>query len=350
MDLPDSLLHKMDLFKSSGRVVTYETGAFKTPSWLAVYYGHIGAMAAAYFAKNLPSSDYEITYFEDRQKSVSDILHSSLHADSRNFIRDLKYPEARFVSQTDAVFSLGEKNNGIGLKTDYINTYSPYGLSLEGIDFLSIMQRMGGEKSLKGWENYNLAASMIRHGKFNPPDSKGRPIISDYSYGYQVDTELFHNLLRDIALDEAVTLRDLKDIKRCYFNKNQHGAIEFQSGETITPDFIIDASSHGLFIESDDQWQSSNNVVENGLETQITLQSKTLTLSINDQGDGQGYKLGRLREPWVNNVVHLGGAYGLLPIMGAPLRINQIAIERLLTLFPAQAMTCFFKTTGCLCF
>jgi tryptophan halogenase len=320
----------------------------------------IGAMAAAYFAKNLPSSDYEITYFEDRQKSVSDILHSSLHADSRNFIRDLKYPEARFVSQTDAVFSLGEKNNGIDLKTDYINTYSPYGLSLEGIDFLSVMQRMGGEKSLKGWENYNLAASMIRHGKFNPPDSKGRPIISDYSYGYQVDTELFHNLLRDIALDEAVTLRDLKDIKRCYFNKNQHGAIEFQSGETITPDFIIDASSHGLFIESDDLWQSSktltnmfltveakpssnfenhvsHNVVENGLETQITLQSKTLTLSINDQGDGQGYKLGRLREPWVNNVVHLGGAYGLLPIMGAPLRINQIAIERLLALFPADA-------------
>ena len=39
MELPDSLLHKMDLFKSSGRVVSYETGAFKDPSWLAVYYG-----------------------------------------------------------------------------------------------------------------------------------------------------------------------------------------------------------------------------------------------------------------------------------------------------------------------
>jgi len=77
------------------------------------------------------------------------------------------------------------------VKTDYINTYSPYGLSLEGIDFLSVMQRMGGENSLKDWENYNLAASMIRQGKFNPPDAKGRPIISDYTYGYQVDTELF---------------------------------------------------------------------------------------------------------------------------------------------------------------
>jgi len=143
------------------------------------------------------------------------------------------------------------------VKTDYINTYSPYGLSLEGIDFLSVMQRMGGENSLKDWENYNLAASMIRQGKFNPPDAKGRPIISDYTYGYQVDTELFHKLLRDIALDEAVTIRDLKDIERCYFNEDQHGAIEFQSGEIVTPDLILDASSHGLFIENDDLWQSS---------------------------------------------------------------------------------------------
>lgn len=39
MELPDSLQHKMDLFRSSGRVVKYGSGAFKEPSWLAVYYG-----------------------------------------------------------------------------------------------------------------------------------------------------------------------------------------------------------------------------------------------------------------------------------------------------------------------
>jgi len=39
MRLPDSLTHKIELFKSSGRVVNYDTGAFKEPSWLAVYYG-----------------------------------------------------------------------------------------------------------------------------------------------------------------------------------------------------------------------------------------------------------------------------------------------------------------------
>lgn len=39
MELPDSLKYKMDLFQSSGRVVSYEVGAFKDPSWLAVYFG-----------------------------------------------------------------------------------------------------------------------------------------------------------------------------------------------------------------------------------------------------------------------------------------------------------------------
>jgi len=65
----------------------------------------------------------------------------------------------------------------------------------------------------------------------------------------------------------------------------------------------------------------SHNVVENGLETQITLQSKTLTLSMTKNGDGAEYNLGHLRQPWSNNVVQLGNAYGLLPIMGAPLRL-----------------------------
>lgn len=39
MKIPDSLQYKMDLFRASGRLVSYEIGAFKDPSWLAVYYG-----------------------------------------------------------------------------------------------------------------------------------------------------------------------------------------------------------------------------------------------------------------------------------------------------------------------
>lgn len=39
MSLPDSLRHKIDVFKHSGEVVEYEQGLFMSPSWLALYLG-----------------------------------------------------------------------------------------------------------------------------------------------------------------------------------------------------------------------------------------------------------------------------------------------------------------------
>ncbi|HKE94407.1 MAG TPA: tryptophan halogenase family protein, partial [Povalibacter sp.] len=39
MSVPDSLVHKMELFRHRGRVITYKDGLFLEPSWLAVYFG-----------------------------------------------------------------------------------------------------------------------------------------------------------------------------------------------------------------------------------------------------------------------------------------------------------------------
>lgn len=39
MRVPDTLKHKIELFKKTGHVVEYETGLFMKPSWLAVYLG-----------------------------------------------------------------------------------------------------------------------------------------------------------------------------------------------------------------------------------------------------------------------------------------------------------------------
>ena len=39
MSLPDSLLHKMELFKSAGRVFRFEDELFSKPSWVAVLMG-----------------------------------------------------------------------------------------------------------------------------------------------------------------------------------------------------------------------------------------------------------------------------------------------------------------------
>jgi tryptophan halogenase len=39
MSVPDSLTHKMELFRTRAHVVTYKDGLFLEPSWLAVYFG-----------------------------------------------------------------------------------------------------------------------------------------------------------------------------------------------------------------------------------------------------------------------------------------------------------------------
>jgi tryptophan halogenase len=39
MRIPDSLAHKMELFRARGTIVTYKDGLFLEPSWLAVYLG-----------------------------------------------------------------------------------------------------------------------------------------------------------------------------------------------------------------------------------------------------------------------------------------------------------------------
>lgn len=317
----------------------------------------IGAMAAAYLAKNLPHQDYEINYLEGAYSDDADALFGTLHADCRDFIQDLKIKEAQFVSQTDAIFSLGERNTNYR-DTDYINTYCPYGLSLDGANFFSVMQKMGQSQSLKEWEAYNLPASMIRAGKFNPPDIKKRPIISDYSYGYQIDPRRLYKFLRDVSVSEGVEIRNLEDAARFDFDETQQAVIEFHTGEMIKPDLVIDALSTSTFFETSEHWKPSslldrvfmsterrsttafNNhirhtVSQGHLETEISLQSKTLTLSMSETGSGTELQLGQIQEPWINNVVQLGKAYSFLPILGAPFRINLIAIERLLTLFPA---------------
>jgi tryptophan halogenase len=60
MQIPDSLAHKMELFRERAKVVTYKDGLFLEPSWLAVYFGQ-RVMPRAYhpLADVIPEADLE---------------------------------------------------------------------------------------------------------------------------------------------------------------------------------------------------------------------------------------------------------------------------------------------------
>jgi tryptophan halogenase len=60
MPIPESLRHKMELFRHRAHVVTYKDGLFLEPSWLAVYFGQ-RVMPDAYDPRVAAWSDEELT-------------------------------------------------------------------------------------------------------------------------------------------------------------------------------------------------------------------------------------------------------------------------------------------------
>jgi tryptophan halogenase len=64
MQVPDSLAHKMQLFRHRGHVVTYKDGLFLEPSWLAVYFGQ-RVMPTGFDARAGAWSDAELAEWMD---------------------------------------------------------------------------------------------------------------------------------------------------------------------------------------------------------------------------------------------------------------------------------------------
>ena len=82
LDLPGSLAEKMALFTRSGRVTSYEVGAFKDASWLAVYLGQ-GVWPAGYDPVADHLSDAELRAEIDRARGVIDRATDGMSAHER---------------------------------------------------------------------------------------------------------------------------------------------------------------------------------------------------------------------------------------------------------------------------
>jgi len=80
MDVPDSLKHKMELFRHRARVVTYKDGLFLEPSWLAVYFGQ-RVMPTAYdpLADAIDGEDLKSRLRLVREQIQTAVVHMPTH-------------------------------------------------------------------------------------------------------------------------------------------------------------------------------------------------------------------------------------------------------------------------------
>jgi len=82
MPVPDSLVHKMDLFRRRARVVTYKDGLFLEPSWVAVYLGQ-RVMPEGWnpLADAAPAAAVEQKLRDMRDKIQRAVMRMPLHED-----------------------------------------------------------------------------------------------------------------------------------------------------------------------------------------------------------------------------------------------------------------------------
>ena len=282
------------------------------------------AMAAAYLGRMLPSHSYKISCFSDAKSLKSEGALALFHSDLREFNRLLKIKEVDFVKYCDGVFSLGdhftdEKGH------DYINTFCPYGLSINGVSFMAALQKSGAVGQLSDWEDCNLPARMAREGKFLPPDSQGRPVIGDYSYGYQINPVKYRELLLQQAQGFGVSVQPPSAFERV--SKDS----AFLTLECELPDF------KGEFSETQDSGRTNHirhHVSERNLKTIFNLQNTKYEMTVSAD-DYVPPKPSIRNKIWVDDTLSFSKIPNFLPFLGDSSRLIQIALERLIRLFPA---------------
>ena len=83
MSIPDSLQHKMDLFRSQGHVERYNNGLFLEPSWVAVYLGQRVVPKHYHPGVDLENKDKLASYLDNMKQSYRQVVDAMpSHTDS----------------------------------------------------------------------------------------------------------------------------------------------------------------------------------------------------------------------------------------------------------------------------
>ena len=101
MTVPDSLTHKMELFRRRAHIVKYKDGLFSPPSWLAVYLGQdVAPEGYDRMADNLSDAQVQEKLTEIRTRILASVEAMPTHAD---FVRDYCYlPPAKSAAMAGA--------------------------------------------------------------------------------------------------------------------------------------------------------------------------------------------------------------------------------------------------------
>jgi tryptophan 7-halogenase len=348
---------------------------------LVVGGGTAGWMTAAALAHKFAGTKLAITLVESAEIGTVGVGEATI-PHIRHFNATLGIDEAEFLAATKGTYKLGIEFVDWGRKGDsYIHPFAEFGTPIDGVPF---HHQWLASEGTGAFEDYSLPIQAARRGRFRRPD--GDP----YNYAYQFDAGLYAKFLRGHAEARGVVRREgkIRDVAL----DGETGfvrSVTLESGEALEADLFVDCSGfRGLLIEQAlhagyeewTHWLPCDRAIaipcanksplppltrataqENGWIWRIPLQHRTGNGHVYASGftsddaaletllaqlpaeplaepNRLRFVTGKRKRQWVGNTIAIGLSSGFLePLESTSIHLIQVAIGRLLDLFPTQA-------------
>jgi len=337
-------------------------------------------MTAAALAHKFAGTGRAITLVESAEIGTVGVGEATI-PHIRHFNATLGIDEAEFLAATKGTYKLGIEFVDWGRKGDsYIHPFAEFGAPIDGVPFHHQWLASGGAGA---FEDYSLPIQAARQGRFRRPD--GDP----YNYAYQFDAGLYAKFLRGYSEARGVVRREGKIGHVALDGETGFvRSVTLESGETLEADLFVDCSGfRGLLIEQAlktgyeewTHWLPCDRAIalpcpnvgplppltrataqENGWIWRIPLQHRTGNGHVYSSGftsddaaletllaqlpaeplaepNRLRFVTGKRKRQWVGNTIAIGLSSGFLePLESTSIHLIQVAIGRLLDLFPTQ--------------
>ncbi|MDE2251286.1 MAG: tryptophan 7-halogenase [Gammaproteobacteria bacterium] len=348
--------------------------------------GSAGWMTAAALSNAAPKG-CAITLIESEEIGTVGVGEATIPP-IKLFNQMLGLDEAEFVRRTQASFKLGiQFVDWARPARQYFHPFGTYGRPFDTVGMHHYWQQAHAAGKASSLDDYCMAWAAASAGRFAPPLSDQRNVLSTYDYAYHFDAGLYAAFLREYSVKRGVMRVEgkISDV-RLDEAKGFVASVRLEDGRSVAGELYIDCSGfRGLLIEGAlqtgyDDWthwlpcdramavpcasageftpHTRSTARAAGWQWRIPLQHRigngyvycsryisddeaAATLLANLEGQALAeprplrFVTGRRRKMWNRNVIAIGLASGFLePLESTSLHLIQAGIARLIALFP----------------
>lgn len=214
----------------------------------------VGTNAAAWLAalalRRQLNADVTVIELKDSNEHLRRAM--SLDPSVHQFHQLMQFDEKALLKAAKGCFQLAthylnaapvdKQSNQSGY--DFVHSYSPVGVDLDGFGFQHYYQKYKGTLS-RSFEDYSLSCHMAKRNKFVHPVNNQQSILSTLQYGLQLDTRGYKDYCRNQA-----TRQGAKSIASENVTLNleswEIASLKLDSGLTLSADLYIDTTDDGL--------------------------------------------------------------------------------------------------------